>query len=114
MPKNLVVVIREDPQKSHRATEAIRIALGLSTGPNPLTVILIGQARLLVTEEAYDLPDGEILEKYLPVIQNLQLPIYLDNSRHDNMSLDPEFTIKKLSDPELANVLGDAERVLVF
>ena len=114
MPKNIVVVIREDPQKSHRASEAIRIALGLSTGPNPLKIILIGQAKFLVSEEAYDLPDGEMLEKYLPAIQNLQIPIFLDEEFQDKMNVDPEFSTQVLPDPELSKILGEADRVLVF
>ena len=114
MPKNILVVIRDDPQKSHRASEAIRIALGLSTGPNPLKIILIGQAKFLVSEDAYDLPDGEMLEKYLPAIQNLQIPIFLDKESDENMAYDPEFSITTLSNTELTDVLGEADRVLVF
>ncbi|MCA9462298.1 MAG: hypothetical protein KC563_01680 [Nitrospira sp.] len=114
MPKNIVVLIREDPQKSHRASEAIRIALGLSTGPNPLKIILIGHAKYLVTEEAYDLPDGEMLEKYLPVIQNLNIPVLLDREFQEKMSYDSEFSLQKLSNVEMAGIVADADRVLVF
>ncbi|MGD9852032.1 MAG: hypothetical protein AB7T38_12255 [Nitrospirales bacterium] len=114
MPKNIVVLIREDPQKSHRAGEAIRIALGLSTGPNPLKIILLDKAKLLVSEEAYDLPDGEMLEKYLPVIQNLQIPILLNRESHEMLDLDPDFLIQTVSDTEITNILGEADRVLAF
>lgn len=114
MPKNIVVLIREDPQKSHRAAEAVRIALGLSTGPNPLTIILLDKAKVLVSEEAYDLPDGEMLEKYLPVIQNLQIPILLNRDPHTPLTLDPEFSVKTVSDAEITNILGEADRVLAF
>lgn len=114
MPKNIVVLIREDPQKGHRAAEAIRIALGLSTGPNPLKIILLDKAKFLVSEEAYDLPDGEMLEKYLPVIQNLQIPILLNRASHESLTLDPEFSTQTVSDAEIMDILGEADRVLAF
>ena len=65
MPPSVVVVIREDPRKTHRAVEALRIALGLSTGENPMTVVLLDQAPLLISDDPEEIVDGEILEKYL-------------------------------------------------
>lgn len=114
MPKNLVILIREDPMKTHRASEAIRIALGLSTGPNPLTIILLENARQLISEEAYDLPDGEILEKHLPVIKNLALPIVVPLESGQTFSLDPEFNIQESSLSQIATLVAQADRVLTF
>ncbi len=74
MPPSVVVVIREDPQKSHRAVEALRIALGLSTGENPLSVILLGRSPLMISEDPGDIVDGEIMEKYLPSFKQLNIP----------------------------------------
>ena len=39
MSENWVVLLREDPMTSGRPVEGLRIALGLSTGNNPLTII---------------------------------------------------------------------------
>ncbi|MDH5428323.1 MAG: hypothetical protein OEY57_09145 [Nitrospirota bacterium] len=114
MSKQVVVLIREDPTKSHRASEAIRIALGLSTGPNPISIILLENARQLVSDEAYDLPDGEILEKHLPVIKNLEIPIFLPIGSHDSFPIDQEFTIQESSSAQLASLLEQADRVLAF
>ncbi len=114
MSKQLVVLIREDPETSHRASEAIRIALGLSTGPNPISIILLDNARLLVSDEAYDLPDGEILEKHLPVIKNLEIPIILPKGSQEKFSIDKEFSIQESSSSQIASLLEDADRVLAF
>lgn len=114
MPKNLVVLIREDPNKSHRASEAIRIALGLSTGPNPLQIIILGKAKHLVTEEAYDLPDGDMLEKYLPVIQNLQIPIFVDKEPEKKFTFDSNFSIQEIAHDQIGSLLAHADRVLAF
>jgi sulfur relay (sulfurtransferase) DsrF/TusC family protein len=114
MPKKLIVLIGEDPNKTHRASEAIRIALGLSTGPNPVSIILLENARLLISEEAYDLPDGEILEKHLPVLQNLEIPIIIPTGSRETLSIDEEFKIQELSSSQIASLLTEADRVLTF
>ena len=114
MPKQLVVLIREDPTQTHRASEAIRIALGLSTGPNPISIILLNNARQLVSEDAYDLPDGEILEKHLPVIKNLEIPIILPTGSRDTFSIDDEYTIQESSSSQIASFIEQADSVLAF
>jgi len=114
MPKQLVVLIREDPTTSHRASEAIRIALGLSTGPNPISIILLNNARQLVSDDAYDLSEGEILEKHLPVIKNLEIPIILPLGSREAFAIDEEFTIQESSPSQMASILEQADRVLAF
>ncbi len=114
MPKNILVVIRENPRKSHKASEALRIALGLSTGPNPLKVLLTGQSKLMLTEDAYDLPDGDMLEKYLPTIQSLEIPLFLDQYDPDEWPLDKDFSTQTLSESELVTLVKEADRVLIF
>ncbi len=71
---SIALVIREDPRLTHRPVEALRIALGLAAGENPMTVILMGQAIHLLAEETDDIVDVEILEKYLPSFQHLAIP----------------------------------------
>ena len=114
MPKNLVILIREDPTRTHRASEAMRIALGLSTGPNPIKIILLENARQLISDEAYDLPDGEILEKYLPAIKNLALPIVVPIGSEKAFAFDQEFTIQEYSPDQIALLVSHADRVLTF
>ncbi len=114
MPKHIVVLIREDPTTSHRAAEAIRIALGLSTGPNPISIILLNNARQLVSDDTDDLPDGEILEKHLPVIKNLEIPIFLPLGSKELLPIDPEFAIQESSPAQMASLLEQADRVLAF
>ena len=114
MPPTIVVLIQEDPLKSHRPAEALRIALGLSTGPNPLQIVLLDRAPLLLTEDASDSVDGEILERHLPVIQELGIPIIVPQGSHNEFSFDPGFTVSELPEEGIANSLSEAERVLIF
>ncbi len=114
MPPSIIVVIHEDPRKTHRAVEALRIALGLGTGDNPLTVVLLDQAPLLLREDQDDLVDGEILEKYLPSLKQLQIPFVVPSGAGLHFNLDPEFKIREARPPEIESLISASDRVLVF
>ncbi|MBM4123814.1 MAG: DsrE family protein [Nitrospira sp.] len=114
MAPSIVVVIREDPLKTHRAVEALRIALGLSTGDNPLTIVLLGRAPLLLSEDIEDVVDGDILEKYLPSLKQLSIPFVVSLGAQSEFSFTDGFTTKESSPPEIATLIAESDRVLVF
>ncbi len=111
---SIVLVIREDPRLSHRPVEALRIALGLAAGENPITVILIGQAVQLLAEEAEDIVDVEILEKYLPSFQHLAIPFVLMYPAGPRPELQDGFAITIGSDDSAQRAIAEADRVLIF
>lgn len=114
MTPSLTVVIRDDPRKSHRAAEALRIALGLSTGPNPLTVILLNEAPLLLGDETEDLVSAEILEKHLPVLKELGVSFVVPESTRTRYHLDADFRAREASADEIAVLIAQSDRVLAF
>ncbi|HJU04115.1 MAG TPA: hypothetical protein VJ692_03115 [Nitrospiraceae bacterium] len=114
MPLSIVVVIREDPKKTSRAVEALRIALGLATGANPLTIILLNEAPLLLSEETDDIVDGEILEKHGPVFKELKTPFVLLQGARTRIALDADFQTREASGEEIATLITSTDRVLVF
>ena len=114
MALGVVVLIRDNPMETHRPVEGLRIALGLSTGSSSLTIILVGDARRLLTDDASDVVDAEILEKHLPVIQELQLPIVIPEGSHKDLSIDEDFSVREASETEIADLLCHADRVLAF
>jgi len=114
MPPSVIVVIREDPQKTHRAVEALRIALGLSTGENPLSVVLLDRAPLLISEAPEEIVDGEILEKYLPSFKHLKIPFLVPSGSGARFEIDPEFEVKELSEEAIRTAIASSDRVLVF
>ena len=65
MSKRIAVVISEDPCRTARPVEALRIALGLCAGDHETTVILLGPASRLLMEDTEDIVDVDILEKYI-------------------------------------------------
>ena len=114
MSGNLVVLLREDPMTSGRRVEGLRIALGLSTGSNPLSIILLGKARALLTEDAFDVVDADILEKYVPAIQDLKIPLLIPRGSSEEYSIDSAFTVEEVSFPKIQSHLCDAYRVLIL
>ena len=114
MPPSIVVVIRDDPRKTHRAVEGLRIALGLSTGSNPLTVILLEQAPLLLTEDLEDIVDAEILEKHLPALKELQIPFLVTTGASSRFEIDPDFRLREIPAQDVPSLIAQTDRVLVF
>ncbi len=114
MPEKIIVVLRENPMTTGRPVEGLRIALGLSTGSSPLTIILLGKARILLTDDALDVIDAEILEKYLPTIQDLEIPLIVPQGSSKEYSIDSSFAVQEASLPEINFHLLNAHRVLVL
>jgi sulfur relay (sulfurtransferase) DsrF/TusC family protein len=114
MSFSVTVVIREDPHKTHRAVEALRIALGLSTGDNPLTVVLLDQSPLLLGHELDDVVDMDILEKYLPSLKQLKIPFVVPTGARTRFALDRDFEIREASSSEIAELIASSDRVLSF
>ena len=116
---SIVLIIREDPRTSARPVEALRIALGLAAGENqitvnPITVILMGQAVQLLAEETDDIVDIEILEKYLPSFEHLQIPFLLVFPSGPAPELQEGFAVTVGSSESARQAMAAADRVLVF
>ena len=113
MAKNIAVVIQEDPRKTHRPVEALRIALGLASGSHVITVVLLDQAVRLLGDETDDILDVEILEKYLPAIEQLEIPFILQNTS-DGIPVREEFSIKRENDEAISSFVRSMDCALVF
>ncbi|MDE3117722.1 MAG: hypothetical protein KGL03_01790 [Nitrospirota bacterium] len=114
MALSIVTVVRDDPRDTPRAVEALRIALGLSTGENPLTVILLGQAPRLLSEDLDDIQDVDILEKYLPSFKHLKIPFVVPPGARLTFSLDDEFAVQEAPLEDVTRLVAAADRSLVF
>lgn len=114
MPLSVTVVVRENPRKTHRAVEALRIALGLSTGPNPLTVVLLEEAPVVLTDDLDDLIDAELLEKHMPVLKELGIPFVVPQSTRSRLRLDSDFNVREAPLDDISHLIAQSDRVLVF
>ena len=115
MAKNIAVVIQEDPRKTHRPVEALRIALGLAAGDHTTTVILLGEAVRLLNEDndTDDIIDLDILEKYLPSIEQLKIPFILPQD-FDPSALRGNFHIRSEPEHITAGFITSMDCTLVF
>ena len=113
MSKHVAVVIGEDPTKTHRPVEALRIALGLCAGDHDTTVVLLGKAPLLLTDETDDIVDVDVLEKYRPSFAQLAVPFVVDSDSAIGPLLE-EFSVSRKTRREIRSLLQSTERVLVF
>ena len=113
MAKNVAVVIQEDPRKTHRPVEALRIALGLSAGSHMTTVVLLGEAARLLGDDTDDILDIEILEKYLPTIKQLEIPFILPNVINQVVIQD-DFLVKRENNETIRSFVQSMDCTLVF
>jgi hypothetical protein len=111
--KNIAVVIQEDPRKTHRPVEALRIALGLVAGSHQTTVILLGESFRLLTEDLDDIIDVDILEKYLPSITQLKIPFILQSTA-DRPKVRGEFQVQYKTDESIGVFVRSRDCTLVF
>src|SRR5215813_8082085 len=76
----VLVLISEDPRVSHRANEALRIALGVVAGENEVRIVLTGPAVHLLDEDTDDLVDGDDISRYRASLRKLAVPFHVDRS----------------------------------
>ena len=113
MSKHVAVVIAEDPTTTHRPVEALRIALGLCAGDHATTIVLLGRAPLLLTDETDDVVDVDILEKYRPSLAQLNVPFIVQSGAAAD-ALRSEFSVTRKSAGEIRSLLQSCDRTLVF
>jgi len=112
----ILVLIQVDPFKSHRAVEALRIALGLSSNSEgqDLTILLGGRSPHLLAEDTTDIVDAEILEQHLPVFIEWDTPFHIAPDAETPSAWMKDCTIKKATAEDIAAFVQEADRVLIF
>jgi len=113
MSKRVAVVIGEDPTATHRPVEALRIALGLCAGDHETTIVLLGRASLLLTDDIDDVVDVDILEKYRPSLAQLGVPFIVESGTATDV-LREEFSVTQKLPVDIRSLLQSCDRALVF
>ena len=111
-----LVIISEDPRASHRANEAIRIALGVVAGENTVDIVLAGPGVHLLDEDTDDLVDGDDIVKYRAALKKLGIPFHVE---HSALPADPEWnadrhTVIPTTAEGIAALVARATRFIVF
>jgi len=115
-PQTTLVLISEDPRVSHRANEAMRIALGVVAGENEVHIVLTGSAVHLLDEDTDDLVDGDEVLKYRASLKKLGVPFHVEQSA---LPKDPDWNaaghaVIPITAPGIAALMSRASRFIVF
>ena len=111
-----LVVITEDPRTSHRANEAMRIALGVVAGENQVDIVLSGPAVHLLDEDTDDLVDGDDVARYRGSLRTSASRFRVERSA---VPSDPEWNAEghaviPIGAEDLPALLARASRFIVF
>lgn len=91
------------------------MAVGLGTGKNPLTLVLLGQAARLLQYETLELEDLDTVEKYLPILHEWEVPVYTEAPAAESVDLgEAPMKVHPLPVEDIAGLLTNADRVFVF
>ena len=110
-----LVLISEDPRVSHRANEAMRIALGIVAGENEVRVVLTGPAVHLLDDDTDDLVDGDDIAKFRAALRTLGVPFHIEGAPPARPDWNGDgHPVVPVSAAEVAAMLPRATRFLVF
>ena len=110
-----LVLISEDPRVSHRANEAMRIALGIVAGENEVRVVLTGPAVHLLDDETDDLVDGDDIAKFRAALRKLGVPFHIEGTPPAGADWNGDgHPVVPVGATDVAAMLARAARFLVF
>jgi hypothetical protein len=112
----IVVLIAEDPRRSHRANEAMRIGLGIVAGENEVAFVLCGPAVHLLDEDTDDLIDGDDIARFRANLKALGVPFHVED---DARPSDPDWNAERhpvvpISPAGIVALLRSTRRALIF
>ncbi len=116
LDRPVLVAVSEDPETSHRAAEAIRIALGIVAGENHLVLVLLGPGAKVLDAAADEYVDGEELLRHLGTLRRLGQRFHVERAA---ISATPGWNplaveVVPIEPPQLARLLADSRRALMF
>src|SRR2546425_10284998 len=112
----VLVAVSADPETSHRANEAIRIALGILAGENPVVIALLGAGAKLLDAEVEDYTDGQDIARHVATFRKLGQPFHVERAAiPSGRNWNPAgLEIVPLDGADLARLMAASRRVLVF
>lgn len=116
MKPRLLFLITSDPRTSPRPAEAVRIAAGVGAWKKAeVRLYARGAAVLALGEFAEDLQDGDNFTRYLPVLREAGLPIWVEKANPFLAELGaPALPTEEIDDGQLAAHCARSHHVLRF
>ena len=112
----VLVAVSVDPETSHRANEAVRIALGIIAGENAVVIALLGAGAKVLDADVEDYVDGEDLAKHLGTLRKLGQPFHVERNaiRSDDGWNPLGLEVVPIDRAHLAGLLTGSRRALFF
>jgi len=112
----VLVAVSVDPETSHRANEAVRIALGILAGENSVTIVLLGAGAKVLDAEVEDYVDGEDLIRHLGTLKKLGQAFHVERSAiRPHSGWNPlGLELVPMERAQLAGLLAGSRRALLF
>jgi len=115
MDHPFLILVKSNPLESHRPVEAIRIALGLSSGEHPVRIALLNKAPMLLGDDYEDLVDGELLSKYLPTFREWNQNFYVEEGAWKELDLgETDYIVEPVSMERIAGLIKHTAHIMVF
>ncbi len=116
MKPKVLFIISDDPRRSARPAEAIRIAAGVGTWRKvEIAVYLRDAAVLALSEYADEFIDEDNYTRYFPIIGEWGGPIYVQQGALLLRDLgDSALKYQEISDEQLARIAAESEYVVNF
>lgn len=116
MPSRVLVLISADPEESHKANEALRIALGIVAGENPVEIVLTGKGAKLLAPDAEEFVDGDDLVRHLATLKKLGQRFHVEREAIPaGEEWNPDgHEVVPVSAAEVARLVTGSDRVLAF
>lgn len=115
MAAPILILISADPKMTHRANEALRIALGILAGENDVTIVLRDKAISLLDEDTDDLVDGDDIAKHVATLKKLGQAFHIEEPapRGGNRDRTGQNMIP-VSPEEITELMARSDRFLIF
>jgi len=111
----VLVLISADPRTTHRANEALRIALGILAGENDVSIILHGKGTALLAADTDDFVDGDDIARHLATLKKLGQTFHVEaRPPPDGDWNDAGHPVVPVTPQEIADLLAGSARVLIF
>jgi hypothetical protein len=112
----ILVLIGADPRQSHRANEALRIALGIVSGENDVVIVLSGPGAHLLDEDTDALVDGDDIAKFRANLKALGVPLHVEEA---SRPVEPDWNadghpVVFASGADIVALMRASRRALIF
>jgi hypothetical protein len=111
----VLVAVSVDPETSHRANEAVRIALGILAGENAVRIALLGAGAKVLDSLVEDYVDGEDLLKHLGTLKKLGQTFHVERAAIPGGDWNPlDLPVVPIDRGDLGRLVAASRRALVF